>query len=356
MLAVAKQRALMIGAGGMAGAWIRRMLPRFSDRVRIVALCDVVPETLHGAADFLGLPGTARFGAMQEAFAQTDADLAIVVIPPAHHREAVLGAVRRGMNVLGEKPIADTWEAAVDVYQAVRAAGVKMAVIQNYRYTPRILTLQRVIREGGIGTPRYVMARFGADYRVRGSWGAEFRHRIRHSLLVEGGIHHFDQIRNLAGADCAWIAGREWNPGHPSFDGECIAQYVCGMTNGVGGSYEGSCLAAGVQNGWHQEDYRVEGEDGAVSVGRDQVVRLVRHTGGGRLRSDEVQPVRPEYEGHEHIIDKTLQWFAGGRPPETQLADNIRSNAMLFAAIEASETGQTVDVEAKLRAAGCIEG
>ncbi len=39
-----------------------------------------------------------------------------------------------------------------------------------------------------------------------------------------------------------------------------------------------------------------------------------------------------------------------GGPPETQLADNIRSNAMLFAAIE------VIGVEAKLRAAGCIKG
>ncbi len=351
---MAKLRALMIGAGGMAGGWIRHMLPRFSDRMQIVGLCDVQPEVLGEAAQFLALPERARFLRMDDAFARTEADFAIVVIPPAHHRDAVVRAASRGMHVLSEKPIADTWEAAVDIYRAVRRAGVKMAVIQNYRYTPRILTLKGVLADGVIGRPCYIMARFGADYRVRGSWG-DFRHRIRHSLLVEGGIHHLDQIRNLAGADCAWIAGREWNPDHPSFDGESIAQYVCGMCNGVAGNYEGSCLAAAGQNSWHQEHYRIECEDGAVAVGRDQVVRLERHVGGGRLRTEELAMVRPDYDGHQHIINGALQWFAGGAPPETQLQDNIQSNAMLFAAIDASERRQTVDVQAKLREAGCLD-
>ena len=350
-----KLRALMIGAGGMAGAWVRHMLPRFADRVAIVGLCDVVPKTLHDAADFLGLPAAARFSAMAEAFERTDADLAIVVVPPAHHREAVLHAVRRGWAILSEKPIADTWEAAVDVYRQVTAAGLKMAVMQNYRYTPRILTVQRVIAEGTIGRPRYVMARFAADYRVRGAWGARFRHEIRHSLLIEGGIHHFDQLRNLAGADCAFISGREWTPGHPAFDGECMAQFVCEMANGVMGHYEGSCLAAAAQNSWHQEYYRVECEDGAVSVGADQVVRVVRHLGGGRRRTDEIAPVRPEYDGHLQVIADTLGWLEGGAAPQTRLSDNIRSTAMLFAAIEASEQRQTVDVAAKLRAAGVLD-
>lgn len=349
---MAKLRALMIGAGGMAGGWIRHMLPRFFDRLEIVGLCDVVPQTLKDAADFLQLPDSARFTAMEDAFARTDADFAIVVIPPAFHKAAVLQAVRRGMNILSEKPIADTWESAVEVYQAVTAAGLKMAVIQNYRYTPRILTVKKVLSDGVIGRPRYVMARFAADYRVRGAWGAKFRHEIQHSLLVEGAIHHFDQIRNLAGADCAWITGREWSPGHPSFDGECLAQYVCAMTNDVMGNYEGSCLAAAVQNSWHQEYYRVECEDGAVSVDRDQVVRVVRHTGGGRVRTDEIEMVRPAYDGHLNVIHHTLEWFEGGQPPETQVSDNIKSNAMLFAAIEASAERRTVDVRAKLRAAG----
>ena len=43
------------------------------------------------------------------------------------------------------------------------------------------------------------------------------------------------------------------------------------------------------------------------------------------------------------IIEQFLDWLDGGDAPPTVLADNIHSSAMLFGAIEASETGQTVE-------------
>lgn len=353
VMAVPKLRALMIGAGGMAGGWLRGMLPHFFDRLEIVGLCDVVPQTLREQADRLGLPESARYSSIEEAFARAEADFAIIVIPPAFHKQAVLAAVARRMMIFSEKPIADTWEDCVEIHRAVSGAGLKMAVIQNYRYTPRILTIKRVLSEGLLGAPRYVMARFAADYRQRYAWG-RFRHEIRHSLLVEGSVHHFDQIRNLAGADCAWIAGREWRPEQTSFDGECMAQFVCEMTNGVMGNYEGSGLSASVQNSWHTEMYRVECEEGAVSVDFDQRVRVVRHLGGGRLRTEEIEAVRPRWEGHLHVIQHTLDWFEGGAAPETHLDDNIRSAAMLFAAIAASAERRTVSVPDMLAAAGIV--
>ena len=40
-----------------------------------------------------------------------------------------------------------------------------MQVVQNYRFTPRILTLKSVLDSGDLGATRYVLSRFAADYR-----------------------------------------------------------------------------------------------------------------------------------------------------------------------------------------------
>lgn len=343
---MARYRCLMIGAGGMASAWIRHFFPHFADRMEIVGLVDIQSEALNSSGDFLGLPASRRFTTMEAAFKSVEADFCTIVIPPAVHREAVLWAVERNMPILSEKPIADTWEACVDIYRAVTRAGLKMQVVQNYRYTPRILTLQQVLCEGRLGRLNYLVARFASDYRVRGSWGM-FRHEIPHSLLVEGSVHHFDQLRHLSASDCQTIAGWEWNPGHPSFDGECCGLYVMCMANEVKAQYEGNCLEAGWQNSWHQEYYRAECENGAAIVDRDGVVRLLEHIPGRGLKTEELPPVRPTWEGHQAIIVQFLDWLDGGPEPATVLADNLKSAAMLFGAIEASETGQTVDVAAK---------
>jgi hypothetical protein len=75
-------RCLMIGAGGMAGAYVRGFFPQFAERVEIVGLAEIRRETLDSAGDFLGLPASARFTDLGEAFARVEADFCTIVIPP----------------------------------------------------------------------------------------------------------------------------------------------------------------------------------------------------------------------------------------------------------------------------------
>lgn len=348
-----KKRCLMIGAGGMAGGWIRNFYPAFNDRHEIVGLVDINADILNSAGDFLDLPSDRRFTDMGAAFDTVEADYCTIVIPPAYHREAVMLAVEKKMDILSEKPIADTWEASIDIYRAVKNAGIKMLVIQNYRYSSRMLTVRQVLRDGVLGRINYIMGRFAADYRKYGAWGA-FRHEIPHSLLVEGSVHHFDMLRNLSGGDCRTIAGWEWNTPWSSFKGECCGLYGMDMTNGVKTSYEGSGMEAASQNNWHKEYYRAECEDGAVVIGHDSVTRIYRHTAGQGMTIEDVPTVVPEYDGHQWQIDEFLTWLNGGRTPDTILDDNLKSVAMVFGAIEASRTSSAVDVEAMVNSV--VEG
>lgn len=345
------KRALMLGAGGMAGAWIRHMLPHFKDRLTVTGLVDINPQALQDSGDFLGLPENRRFTDMKTAFEQVEADLCIIVVPPAFHKEAVLYATERRMDILSEKPIADTWEACCDIYRAVKQSGVKMTVVQNYRFSPWILALKEVLQTGELGRVNYAIARFADDYRIRNAWG-KFRHEIPHSLLIEGSVHHFDQLRNLVGSDCTRIAGFDWNPVWSSFDGECCGLYVMEFANGAHATYEGHCLAAGTLNGWHGEMYRIECERGAVSIGQDRVVRVVRRIDRGRNETIEIARHGDVLDGHRAIIKHCLDWLDGGPEPATRLDDNIKSVAMVFAAIIASETRSMVDITAMLEPLG----
>ncbi len=342
MTSFPKRKCLMIGAGGMASAWIRNFFPRFRQRMEIVGLVDINPDALRESGDFLNLEESKRFTDMAIAFEKVDADFCTIVIPPAFHRDAVRLAAGKGMNILSEKPIADSWEACLDIVKMVRTSGVKMQVVQNYRYTSRILTVKEVLSSDRLGRVNYIIGRFADDYRQRGAWGA-FRHEIPHSLLVEGAIHHFDQIRNLAGADCEEIAGWEWKPyWQQSFDGECCGLYTAKMVNGVMAQYEGNGLEGGQANGWHHEFYRVECELGSVEVGNDNVVRVYERN--HNLRMEEIPNVRPTFEGHNGIIDQFLNWLEDAPEPETVITDNIKSAAMLFSAIQASQSGSLVNV------------
>ncbi len=339
------KRCLLIGAGGIGGAWIRRFTTVHRDRLQISAIVDIVPEVLREAGDFLDLPQSDRYNTMDDAFADAAVDFCVVAVPPRHHREAILKAVERALPVLSEKPISDKLSEVTEIVQAVNKAGVKMVVIQNYRFTPRMLAFRDVLRSGRLGRLQYLVARFQADYRVFGSWGAklglsDFRHEMDDPLVIDASIHHFDMIRNLTGGDCRTISGIGWNPSWGSFAGLSGGLYLCSMDNDTRALYEGNLSGAGHQNTWHQEHYRAECESGALSIDDDDVMRL--HRAG---EPDEIVPIpKTRLYGHQQIIGDFLDWLEGDDPPETVLADNVKSMAMVFAAAEAGKMGRTVDV------------
>lgn len=349
-------RAVMIGTGGIARAWVERFLLPFAARLQVVAVVDISQPARDAAGDRLGLPAAARFATMDDAFAakrRLGLDCAIITVPPAYHRQAALGAMAAGLAILSEKPVADTWEAATDIYRAARRTGTKMQVIQNYRYEPYIRTVKEILAANRLGPIRYVVGRYMQDYRRPLSWGAAFRHEIPHTLLIEGAVHHFDQIRHLSGADCTTIAGVDWlPPGADSFKGECIGLYVMRMANGKAAQYEGSLVAAGQQQGWRNEYYRVECEGGAVVAVDGAHVHIETYTPESGVRIEEIAIAPVQYPGHQAMIAQFVAWLDGGPPPETVIADNIQTTAMLFGAIDASVENRVVDVAAMVAAAG----
>src|SRR4051794_37848237 len=215
------KRCLMIGAGGMASSWIRGTLPLFRDRVEIVGLVDVSEPALADSGDFLGLDDRQRFTSLGSAFETVEADFCAIVIPAAFHATAALHAAERGMPILCEKPLADTWSACGEIYRAVTRANVKMEVVQNYRYRTPILTMRSVLQSGELGRLNYLVSRFADDCREYDTW--ERRHHLPHAMLMDGAAHHLDMLRHLTGADCAQIAAQEWNPPWSSSDGEFCA-------------------------------------------------------------------------------------------------------------------------------------
>ena len=341
-----RQRCLMIGAGGHATGWIRELLPQFADRIEIAALVDVSDRALAESGDFLALPSSRRYREIDRAFEEVEADLCVVSIPAAFHRDAVLAAAEHGVPVLCEKPLADTWQACRAIYDGVRRSRVKMEVVQNYRYTPPMRAVKDVLRSGRLGRLNYVVARFLDDCRDYDSWAR--RHELPHAMLMDGAAHHLDMLRNLTEADCDQISALEWNPAWSSSTGEFCALCILRMTNGARATYEGNATAAGQQNAWHEESYRAECELGSVTVDADGIVRVHRHTRGSGLVSEEIAAPTGPREGHAWIVAEFLDWLDGGPTPATTLEDNIRSAAAIFGAIESSHTGQVISVSRML--------
>ncbi|MBA2720300.1 MAG: Gfo/Idh/MocA family oxidoreductase [Chloroflexi bacterium] len=346
-----RKRAIMVGAGGFAGVWIREFLPVFEERLEVVALVDQDPLALGRGAGVLGLRPEQTFIDMARAFGSVDADFAILAIPPGPRLRAVALAAERHLAVLCEKPLADSWNNSLAVLRLAEQADLKLSVVQNYRYSRRIMTLKWLLHSGALGELNTIAVRFAVDFRVDTAGGA-FRHGIPDAMLYEGAVHHFDQLRNLGEADAAWISGRSWNRAWSTFANDCCAEFMIGLENGVIAHYEMNNIARGQQHGWHQEGVRIEAEGGSVVLDADGTVRTIRHLGQGHERVADVPQVEIERDEHFLVISEFLDWLDGGPVPSTEVHDNIRTAALAFGAVEASRTGTVVDVADMLARAG----
>jgi hypothetical protein len=121
--------------------------------------------------------------------------------------------------------------------------------------------------------------------------------------------------------------------------------YLMRMNNGAHTFYEGNSSAAGITNCWHQEYYRAEFEEGTVEIATGNEVKI--HRVGQETEIYQSPPI-PRF-GHEYLFDEFLNWLDGGTPSATRIEDNIKSFAMIIAAMETTVDGQPKQIADYLR-------
>lgn len=125
-------------------------------------------------------PGVAFTTDAQTVIASDDVDAIYIATPPVFHAELVVAALRRGVAVLCEKPLAVNQDDSREMLAAAAAAGVACAV--NFALSDRhaVIEIERALRGGELGEV------VGVDVQLRfPRWPRDFQ------------------------ADAVWVATRE---------------------------------------------------------------------------------------------------------------------------------------------------
>lgn len=332
---------VLVGAGKWAIECWAPLLTEFSGEFTVRAVVDPHPGRALTATQALHLPDRCAYADLSTALADhSEISAGVVVASPEEHAGTILDLARRGIDILTEKPLVTTPQDAHRLAAALPPTDVKLAVMQNYRYQARIQALRQAIGTCDLGALHYMVARFAADYREPGSWDVGDAHTMDHPLLVEGAIHHLDMIRYLTGRDVQAVSAVTANPPGSSFAGDCVAGLLLHLSGGAFALYEATLQAAGTQNRWRNESYRLEFARGALTCDATQVTLT-------RDGHPEPVPARADpdmFAGHRRLLSAFAAWLNGGPPVETTLTDNLRSLAVVFAAIEAANGGTTITV------------
>ena len=128
-------------------------------------------------------------------------DLIVVATPNVAHVPVARAAIERGLAVVVDKPFAPSAAEARALAADAGAAGVMLTVFQNRRWDGDFLTLQRLLREGSLGT----VARFESRFErwrpevSRDAWREREAPEEAGGLLFDLGSHLVDQAMLLFG-------------------------------------------------------------------------------------------------------------------------------------------------------------
>ncbi len=337
---MAHERAVVVGAGSISGAWFP---PLIAEKVQVAAVVDLKLATARRAIGKYGLDAVASSD-LAAALKRTRPDFVVDLTVPEAHCAVTCAALRAGCHVIGEKPMASSMGEARRMVRAAERAGKMYMVSQSRRWDANHHAARQAVATGKFGR----LTTVNCDFYIGAHFGG-FRDRMPSPLILDMAIHHFDLARFMTAADPVAVYAREFNPAGSWYAGDAAASCIFEMTDGVVFTYRGSWCAEGCHTSWNG-DWRLIGDKGTLLCEHDgapggQVVTGPK--GFSRaLRELKVRPGAMRHAQMHGALREMLAFLRTGKRPQTQCHDNIKSLAMVFAAMESSRRARRVPVRA----------
>ncbi|SHF70335.1 Predicted dehydrogenase [Kaistia soli DSM 19436] len=270
-------RLLILGTGGMAAAHARNFAA--IDGVTLVGGVDVVPERLAAFAAEHNLP--RQFASLEDALAWGEFDAIANVTPDRIHYPTTMQAIAAGKHVFCEKPLATDAGKAMEMTEAIEAAGKVGMVNFTYRNSPALQKGRQMVLDGAVGAVRHVEASHLQSWLVGNAWGdwtseSKWLWRLSkkhgsNGALGDIGIHIVDFTSYGSGLDIAHVFGRlktfDKAPGNKigEYDLDANDSFTMNVdfSNGAIGTIQATRTAPGQLD---QLRLRVYGDKGSLEI------------------------------------------------------------------------------------------
>lgn len=334
-------RLIQVGLGGWGQNWFRDIVFR-SKAIEAVAWVEIDALALAGAQARLKLPPERCFLSLEDALAAVPADAVLITASLAGHVPAARTALLAGKHVLVEKPFAPTLAEAEDLVHLAEQCQRILMVSQNYRFGEASQKARALVRQQVLGPVSSV----AIDFRRSANTAPVANHRhyqLWHPLLVDMAIHHFDLMRFVLGQEPVLVMGKTWNPSWSNFVEPPAATLTVVFAGGTIVSYRGSWISQGPTTDWCGE-WAMDCERGQIVwTGRGELPDKVQlRPSGQRLRAVRLPTL--ELVDRSGSLQAFVEAVESGVLPESSGRDNLKTLALMFAAIQATESGLPVTI------------
>lgn len=327
----------VVGCGRVSARYREVLGTELKERVEVVAAADLVPAK---AKQFVTETGGRAVDNLDALVAEKP-DLVCVLTESGHHARDARALIKRGCNVLIEKPVALRLEDAELIRDEARSAGVMCAVVKQNRYNPAMRFTRAQVDAGRFGRlvtagVRVHWCRYQEYYDDpwHGRWSMDG------GVLAQQAIHHLDALQWLAGPIdrvCATgVAALN------RLEAEDTAVAIVRFESGALGTIEATTSA---RDRDFEASLHLVGEHAMAKIGGSALNLLEnwgpidQEPGDERAAEDHSQQVPTSYGlGHGPLIADVLDALEGGHEPPIDVDEALTSLRLVHALYESMET------------------
>jgi predicted dehydrogenase len=191
-----KLKVVMVGTGVRGiSFWGKRIVEQYPDMIDYVGLCDINPGRMEYARQYMGVT-CPTFTDFEKMISTTKPDLIIVTTVDATHDQFIVKGLEMGCDILTEKPMTTDEDKCRAILEAERKSKNKVIVGFNYRWSPYMTHIKKLLAEGTIGEVTSV----DFNWILNTSHGASYFRRWHGLVECSGSLwchkatHHFDLL------------------------------------------------------------------------------------------------------------------------------------------------------------------
>lgn len=291
-----KLKAAIVGCGRISVSYADAF-HRLSDEVELAYAVDKDPALAKAFAEEFNCSWTTDF----DEILDKDIDVVHLCLPHFLHPVMAIKAMKAGINVLTEKPIATCLQDADRMIRTAEETHVKLGVIFQTRYTKSVEKLREMIQRGDFGkilTARsYLTWNRPLDYYSGSDWKGTWD-KEGGGVLIDQAIHSIDRVRYMLDSDVEWIDGSVHNYVHHFVKVEDAADAAIMFKNG--------CLynlyACNIYGADSPINIELIGEKGRLGLKQDMGYYELDGTYAEIRNTYETTNVGPDYWGSSHHL------------------------------------------------------
>ena len=306
------------------------------------------------AEDMAAKYGGLAYDTAEELLANPEIDAVSVCAANYAHAALSIQALKAGKHVLCEKPMATTLADCEAMVECAKKNGKFLMIGHNQRLAKAHMEAKRLIDAGLIGDIITFRTSFGhggpETWSISPGKNVWFfdKKKAAMGVMADLGVHKTDLIQYLTGQRVVRTTARLVTLDKRGEDGELIGvddNAVC-IYEMSGGAF-GTMTASWTYYGAEDNSTVLYGTKGIMRIYDDPAHSIVVKLADGQEQVYDVEQIQTnDNQTKSGVIDLWVDCLKNNRAPEISGESALYAMRAVFASIESSQTGKTVEIEA----------